>query len=114
MTFTSVRPDCFTASAAPGTAGEAMAITTLTSGWTFRRVWVSSKARLRSSSLGRMSTSVSPGYFSASTSLMCLIHSFWLAAVRDAVMIANSPLPPSRRRGVADQGLGDPLAASPG
>ena len=96
-TFTSVRPDCLTASAAPGTAGEAMAMITLTSGWTFRRVCVSSKARLRSSSLGRTSTSFRSGYFAASCSRMFLIHSFWLAAVREAVMIANEPLPPRSR-----------------
>ncbi len=28
---------------------------------------------------------------------MCLIHSFWLAAVREAVTIANEPLPPRMR-----------------
>ena len=34
VTFTSVRPDCFTASAAPGTAGEAIAMISFTFGWT--------------------------------------------------------------------------------
>ena len=32
MTFTSSRPDCFTASAAPGTAGEQMAMISFTLG----------------------------------------------------------------------------------
>ncbi len=69
----------------------------LTSGWTFRSVWVSSKARFLSSSLGRMSTSFRSEYFPARPSLMCLIHSFWLAAVREAVTIANEPFPPRMR-----------------
>ena len=41
VTFTSVRPDCFTASAAPGTAGAAMAMISFTFGCTFSTVCVS-------------------------------------------------------------------------
>ena len=36
-------------------------------------------------------------------------HSFWLAAVSDAVMMANSPLPPRIARRVVHQRLADPL-----
>ena len=61
VTRTSVRPDCLTASAAPGTAGDAIAMITFTCGWTLSSVCVSSNARLRSSSLGRTSTSFMSG-----------------------------------------------------
>jgi hypothetical protein len=56
VTFTSLRPDCFTASAAPGTAGAAMAMMSSTFGCTFSTVCVSAKARSRSPSLGWMAT----------------------------------------------------------
>ena len=89
VTPTSLRPDCFTASAAPGTAGEAMAMITLTLGWTRSSVCVSSNAFLRSSSLGRMSTIFRFGYFSGSSLRISAIQEFWLAAVSDPVMIAD-------------------------
>ena len=63
ITFTSVRPDCFTASAAPGTAGVQMAMMSFTFGWALRTVCVSVKARSRSPSLGRIATSFISGYF---------------------------------------------------
>ena len=58
---TSVRPDCFTASAAPGTAGDAIAMITLTSGWTCSSGLRLVEGRSRSSSLGRMSTTFRSG-----------------------------------------------------
>ena len=70
---------------------------TFTFGCTLSTVCVSANALSRSPSLGWMATSVIFGYFWASRSLMYLIHSFWLAALRLAVMMANSPLPPMMR-----------------
>jgi hypothetical protein len=76
ITRTSLRRACRTASAAPGTAGAEIAITSATDGYTFMIVCVSANALSRSSSLGRMVASVSFGYFSASRCRMKRIHSF--------------------------------------
>ena len=65
VTFTSVRPDCFTASAAPGTAGAAIAMMSFTFGWTLSTVCVSVKARSRSPSLGWIATSFMLGILRA-------------------------------------------------
>src|SRR5258708_6293757 len=51
-TFTSPRPDCLTASAAPGTAGAAIPMMSFTFGCTLSTVCVSENARSRSPSLG--------------------------------------------------------------
>ena len=53
ITDTSVRPVWRTASAAPGTAGAAIAMISFTDGYTFSTVCVSANALSRSSSLGR-------------------------------------------------------------
>ena len=72
MTFTSVRPDCFTASAAPGTAGEEIAMISLTSGWTLQeRLRLVERLLAGRRRSGRMSTSSMSGYFSAQRASMC-------------------------------------------
>ena len=105
MTFTSVRRDCLTASAAPGTAGEQMAMISFTFG-----IGVQDRVRLVErlsclSSQGRRAAILISGYFSARRASMCFCHSIMLAAVSEAVMMANSPLPPRMRAGMVHQSV---------
>ena len=68
-----------------------------TSGLAFRIVFASSNAFFWRSSQGRRAAILMSGYFSARRASMCFCHSIMLAAVSEAVMMANSPLPPSTR-----------------
>ena len=98
ITFTSLRPACLTASAAPGTAGEQIAMISFTPGWAFMTVVASSNAFCCLSSHGRTATSFMSGVLRGLPRPRCACsHSFWFAAVSDAVMTANSPFPPSTR-----------------
>src|SRR5262245_57005455 len=97
MTFTSVRPDCSTASAAPGTAGEQIAISSLQVLWALRMLFASSNACFCLSSQGRRATILRSGNFSLLYLSIAFCHSTMLPAVSEAVMIAYSPFPPRRR-----------------
>src|SRR6266481_7609229 len=92
MTLTApVLPACLTASAAPGTAGEQMAMMSFRFGLALRRAVASLWALSLRSSHGRRATIFILGCLEERRASMYFCHSFMLAAVRLAVMMANSP-----------------------
>ena len=76
-------------------------------GWALSSAVASLKALSFRSSHGRSATIFIFGYFSALSAAMCFCHSFMFAAVSEAVMIANSPLPPMSFGGFIHQRLAD-------
>src|SRR5215831_5700811 len=92
-----VLPACLTASAAPGTAGEQMAMMRLRFGLALRRAVASLWALSLRSSQGRRATIFMLGCLEERRASMYFCHSFMFAAVRLAVMMANSPESSQRR-----------------
>ena len=86
MTLTCpVFPACLTASAAPGTAGEQIAIINFTLGLALMIAVASLNALSLRSSQGRKAARVSPGYFSAFRFSMAFCQSIMFPAVKLAV-----------------------------
>src|SRR6266481_5006481 len=82
---------CLTASAALGTAGEQMVMISLRFGLALRRAVASLWALSLRSSHGRSAIIFIFGCLEERRASMYFCHSFMLAAVRLAVMMANSP-----------------------
>ena len=104
-----MRPDCLTASAAPGTAGVQMAMISLTSGSAFMTVLASSNAFFWRSSQGRSAAILICGYFSCRRGLDRLLPLDHVGRGERRGDDGELALAAQHARGVVHQGLADPL-----
>ena len=114
MTLTSVRPDCLTASAAPGTAGVQMAMISLTFGSALMIVLASSNAFFWRSSQGRSAAILIWGYFSWPARLDALLPLDHVGGGQRGGDDGELPLAAEDARGVVHQASGRSPRAWPG